>query len=145
MAVLPDLIAMCRTHGTVLCISADAETEIARVGRIDRHKELLQELKAFRLLPYADEQDETRSLAMDLEQFLLSKTRITRAEKREAVHWDAVHLASCRVNSCHVFLTTDYGSIWAYRHTLKRLYSINVKRPTELYTEFAMTSWRPRC
>ena len=90
MAVLPDLIGMCHTHGNVLCISADAETEITRVGGTDRRKELLQELGRFTLLPYADEQDETRSLAMDLEQFLLSKTRITRAEKREAVHWDAV-------------------------------------------------------
>jgi len=36
MAVLPDLITICRTHGHMLCISADAKTEITRVGRTDR-------------------------------------------------------------------------------------------------------------
>ena len=102
---------------------------MTRVGRTDRRKELLQELKGITLLPSADEQAETRSLAMDLEQFLLSKTCITRVEKREAVRWNAVHLASCRVNSCHAFMTTDYASIWAHRCALKRLYSINVKGP----------------
>ena len=135
MAVLPRLIAICRIRGDVLCISADAQNEITRVGRIDRRKELLQELKAFRLLPPVDEQDEASSLVTDLEQFLLSKTRITRAEKRKAVRWDAGHLASCQVNNCHAFLTTDYGSIWAYRRALKQLYGINVKRPSELYQE----------
>jgi len=135
MAVLPDLLAVCRTHAHVLYISADAQTEITRVGRTDRRKELLLKLKGFMLLPPADEQDETSSLVTNLEQFLLSKTRINRTEKREAVHWDAAHLASCRANSCHVFLTMDYGSIWAYRRALKRLYGINVKRPSELYQE----------
>ena len=139
MAVLPDLIAMCRAHGHVLCISADAETEITRVGRTDRRKELLRELKGFMRLPSASERDETSSLAMDLEQFLLSKTRITRAEKREAMHWDAGHLASCQVNGCHVFLTTDYSSIWAHRRALKGLYATNVKRPVELYPDLKMT------
>ncbi len=139
MAILPDLILMCRNRGHVLCISADAETEIIRVGRTDRRKELLQELKRFTLLPSADEQDETSLLAKHLEQFLLSKTRITRAQKKEAVRWDAVHLASCQMNMCHVFLTTDYSSIWAYRRALKRLYAINVKRPAEFYPELAMT------
>jgi hypothetical protein len=135
MAVLPGLLAMCHTRGHVLCISADARTEIIRVGRIDRREELLGELERFMLLPPADEQYEASSLATDLERFLLSETRITRAKKREAVHWDATHLASCRANDCHVFLTTDYGSIWAYRRALKRLYGINVKRPSEFYQE----------
>ena len=135
MAVLPCLIAICRTRDYVLGISADAEMEIIKVGRPDRRKELLQELGRFVLLPSTDEQEETMSLITDLEQFLLSKTRITRPGKKEAVRWDARHLASCRVNSCHVFLTTDYGSIWAYRRALKRLYGINVKRPSELYLE----------
>ncbi len=135
IAALPDLLALCRTRGYLLCISADSQTEISRVGRVDRREELLRELERFRLLPPANEQNATSSLIMDLEQFLLSKTRITKAKKREAVHWDAAHLASCRVNSCHAFLTTDYGSIWAYRRALKRLYGINVKRPSELYQE----------
>jgi hypothetical protein len=121
MDVLPHLLALCRTRGHLLCISADAQTEITRVGRADRRKELLQKLERFMLLPPANEQDDSTSLVTDLEQFLLSKTRITKAEKREALHWDAAHLASCRVNSCRVFLTTDYGSIWAYRRALKRL------------------------
>ncbi len=135
MAALPDLLALCRTRGYLLFISANAKTEIIRVGRTDRREELLGELERFVLLPPANEQNATSSLVTDLEQFLLSKTRIIRTRKQEAVHWDAAHLASCRVNSCHVFLTTDYGSIWAYRRALKRLYEINVKRPSEFYQE----------
>jgi hypothetical protein len=135
IAALPNLLALCNTRSYLLCISADAQTEIIKVGRTDRREELLGELERFMLLPPAHEQGATSSIITDLEQFLLSKTCITKAEKRESVHWDAVHLASCRLNSCHVFLTTDYGSIWAYRRALKRLYGIDVKRPSEFYQE----------
>ena len=74
-------------------------------------------------------------LAQELKAFLLSKTKITRETKREAVEWDAYHLAVCKDNGCDVFLTCDYASIWAYRRFLKRLFAIKVRRPTELLEE----------
>jgi len=137
MTVLPDLIALCRERNYVLCISVDAEIEISKVERPDRRQRLLQELHKFELLPPIVESDAV-SLAEALEKFLLSKTRITRAEKKEALEWDARHLASCRLNGCDVFLTTDYGSIWAYCRSLKRIHAVNVMRPVELYQEMVI-------
>lgn len=135
MAVLPELIALCRQGNYVLCISADAEAEINKVERADRRQELLQQLREFELLPSGTGNRNAASLAADLEKFLLAKTRVVRAKKKEALHWDAHHLASCWLNSCDVFLTTDYGSIWAYRRALKHLYGINVRRPAELHQD----------
>lgn len=139
MAVLLDLIVLCRKRDYVLSVSADAETEIARVERPDRRQELLQQLQQFELLPAMVENDEAASVADALKEFMLSKTRITKSKKKQALHWDARHFASCRLSGCHIFLTTDYGSIWAYRRTLKRIHGITVRRPVELYEELTIT------
>lgn len=139
MAVLPALIALCRKRHYVLYISADAETEIARVERPDRRQELFQQLQEFELLPATVESDEAASVADALKEFLLSKTRITKSKKKQALHWDACHLASCWLSGCDVFLTTDYASIWAYRRTLKRIHGITVRRPVDLYEELTTT------
>ena len=77
-------------------------------------------------------------LAQELKTFLLGKTKITRDAKREAVEWDACHLAVCKDNGCDVFLTCDYASIWAYRRFLKRLFAIEVRRPVELLKEIRL-------
>ena len=74
-------------------------------------------------------------LAQELKTFLLDKTRITKEEKREAVEWDAYHLAVCKDNGCDIFLTCDYASIWAYRRFLRRIFNIEVRRPVELFEE----------
>ena len=74
-------------------------------------------------------------LAQELKTFLLSKTKITREAKREAVEWDAYHLAVCKDNGCDIFLTCDYASIWAYRRFLRRIFNIDVRRPVELFEQ----------
>ena len=138
LAILPELIALCRNRDYLLCVSSEAEAEIDRVKKPDRRQELFQKLQEFELLPATVDSNNAASLVDALEEFLLSKTRITRAEKKQALRWDACHLASCRLNGCDVFLTTDYGSIWAYRRDLKRLHGVNVRRPAELYHELVV-------
>jgi len=138
MAVLPGLIALCRKRKYRLCISVDAKAEIARVKKLDRREELSQQLQGFELLPAALDSQEAASLASSLNEFLLSKTRITKPKKEQALRWDAFHLASCRLSACDVFLTTDYASIWTHRHAIKRLCGINVRRPAEFYEELAL-------
>ncbi len=156
MAILPDLLQLCIEKGIQLCISDDASTEIEKLrssmpGLADA---LRAKLQSFTSLPirhtitcegghdnnmgaiYApDRPSKVDLLAQELKTFLLSKTRITRESKREAVEWDAYHLAVCKDNGCEVFLTCDYASIWAYRRFLKGLFGIEVRRPIELLAE----------
>ncbi len=156
MAILPDLLQLCAEKGIQLCASDDAGAEIEklRASMPQLTGALLAKLRSFTLLPirhavkwddghhwdmgftWADDSpSKVDLLAQELKAFLLSKTRITREVKREAVEWDAYHLAVCKDNSCEVFLTCDYASIWAYRRFLKRLFAIQVRRPIELLAE----------
>lgn len=141
MTILPDLVALCRKHHHILFISVEAEAEIIRVEKAVRRQELLDKLPEFELLPVAQNRQWV-SLVDALEKFLLTKTRISRASKKEALRWDARHLATAKLNNCDVFLTTDYGSIWAYRRALKRLYRIDVRRPVEFYRELTVSETR---
>lgn len=134
MAVLRELIDLCQRRRHTLYVSPDAEAEIMRLEAPARQQELLDMLRQFETLA-VPETPEWVSTLEAIEKFLLGKTHISRAGKREAVHWDARHLATCRVSGCDLFLTTDYASIWAYRRDLKRLFGISVRRPMELYQE----------
>lgn len=156
MAILPDLLQLCAEKGIQLCVSDDAGAEIEKL-RSSMPKladSLMAKLQSFTLLPIrhavkwddghhwdmgftwaGDSPSSVDLLAQELKAFLLSKTKITRETKREAVEWDAYHLAVCKDNGCDVFLTCDYASIWAYRRFLKRLFAIKVRRPTELLEE----------
>ncbi len=156
MAILPDLLQLCAQKGIQLCASDDAGAEIEklRASMPQLTGALLAKLRSFTLLPIrhtvrwddghhwdkgftwaGDSPSKVDLLAQELKAFLLSKTRITREAKREAVEWDARHLAVCKDNGCEVFLTCDYASIWAYRRFLKRLFAIQVRRPIELLAE----------
>jgi hypothetical protein len=152
-AILPALLQLCAEKGIQLCVSNDAGAEIERLrSSMPRLTDaLMAKLQSFTLLPIrhaikwgdghhwdmgftwaGDSPSKVDLLAQELKGFLLSKTKITRQAKREAVEWDAYHLAVCRDNGCEVFLTCDYASIWAYRRFLKELFGIEVRRPVEL-------------
>lgn len=156
MAVLPDLLQVCAEKGMELCASDDAGAEIEKLrsSMPQLADSLMAKLQSFTRLPirhtiryddrhhygmgarYADgNPSNVDLLAQELKAFLLSKTKITRAAKSEAVQWDAYHLAVCKDNGCEIFLTCDYASIWAYRRLLQRLFAIEVRRPVELFNE----------
>jgi len=161
MAILPSLLRLHVEKGIQLCVSDDAGAEIEKLrfsmpGLTDA---LMAKLRSFTLLPgrhitkYGDNHhygmgatyasaspSEVDLLAQELESFLLSKTRITKSAKKEAVKWDAYHLAVCKDNGCEIFLTCDYASIWAYRRSLKRLFGIEVRRPIELVEQVRSSS-----
>lgn len=154
MAILPTVLEVCLQKGIQLCASGDAGAEIEKLRRSMPWlaDALMAKLRSFNLLPvrHAIKYDDGHSddtacaddgpgkvdrLAHELKAFLFSKTKITRDAKREAVEWDAYHLAVCKDNRCEIFLTCDYASIWAYRKFLKRLFGIEVRRPVELLKE----------
>jgi hypothetical protein len=156
IAILPDLLSLCAEREIQLCASDDAGAEIEKLRRSmpQLTDALMAKLQSFTLLPirhairyddghhygvdatYAEgSPSKVDLLAQELKAFLLSKTKITRDAKREAVEWDAYHLAVCKDNGCEVFLTCDYASIWAYRRFLKRLFTIEVRRPVEFFKE----------
>lgn len=150
MAILPGLLHFCAQNGIELCVSDYAGTEIEKLrsSMPDLTNALLDTLHSFMLLPvrhtvrgnnnHPDPGDacfsENRvdSLVHELENFLLSKTQVKNDTKKQAVKWDACHLAVCKDNGCQVFLTCDYASIWGYRRFLKRIFGIEIKRPVEL-------------
>ena len=142
MRILHDMLSLCVMKGIELCASDDAGAEIEKLRRdMPRLTDaLMEKLRSFTLLPIkhairydnghrydmgatyaADGPGRVDLLAQELKTFLLGKTKITRDTKREAVEWDACHLAVCKDNGCDVFLTCDYASIWAYRRFLKRV------------------------
>lgn len=156
MAILPDVLQLCAEKDIQLCVSDDAGAEIEKLrsSMPQLADSLMAKLRSFTLLPIrhaikwddghhwdmgntwaGDSPSSVDLLAQELKVFLLSKTKITRETKREAVEWDAYHLAVCKDNGCDDFLTCDYASIWAYRRFLKRLFAIKVRRPTELLEE----------
>lgn len=156
MAVLPDLLQVCVEKGIQLCVSDDAGAEIEKLrpSMPQLTGALMAKLQSFTLLPIrhaikwddghhwdmgftwaGDSPSNVDLLAQELKAFLLSKTKITREAKREAVEWDAYHLAVCKDNGCDIFLTCDYASIWAYRRFLRRIFNIEVRRPIELLEE----------
>ena len=156
MAVLPDILLVSIEKGIQLCASEETAIEIEKL-RQDMPQltnALIEKLHSFTLLPIRhaighdsshyndmdivipeDNGSRVDSLANELKAFLLKKTKITREEKRQAVEWDSYHLAVCKDNDCGIFLTCDYASIWAYRRFLKRLFSIEVRRPVEFFKE----------
>jgi len=153
VAILPNLIQLCAEKGIQICASDDAGAEIEKLrsSMPQLTDALMSKLQSFTLLPirhairyddghhydlgatYAgDSPSKVDLLAQELETFLLNKTRVTNSAKRLAVKWDACNLAVCKDNSCDVFLTCDYASIWAYRRQLRQLFGIEVRRPIEL-------------
>jgi len=156
VAILPNLVRLCADRGIQVCASDDAGAEIEKL-RLTMPRltdALMSKLQSFTLLPIrhaikwndghhwdmgftwaGDSPSNVDLLAQELKAFLLSKTKITREAKREAVEWDAYHLAVCKDNGCDIFLTCDYASIWAYRRFLKRIFNIEVLRPMELFEQ----------
>ena len=156
VAVLPDLFRQCTNKGIQICASDDAGAEIEKLRSImpQLTDALMSKLQSFTLLPIrhaikwgdghhwgmgftwaGDSPSKVDLLAQELKDFLLSKTKVTKEAKREAVEWDAYHLAVCKDNGCDIFLTCDYASIWAYRRFLRRIFSIEVQRPIELFKQ----------
>jgi hypothetical protein len=156
VAILPNLVRQCAHKGFQVCASDDAGAEIEklRLTMPQLTDALMSKLQSFTLLPIrhaikwndghhwdmgstwaGDSPSNVDLLAQELKAFLLSKTKITREAKREAVEWDAYHLAVCKDNGCDIFLTCDYASIWAYRRFLKRIFNIEVRRPVELFEQ----------
>lgn len=156
IAILPELILQCADKGIQVCASDDAGAEIEklRLNMPQLTEALISKLLSLTLLPIrhaikwgdghhwdmgftwaGDSPNDVDLLAQELKTFLLDKTRITKEEKREAVEWDAYHLAVCKDNGCDIFLTCDYASIWAYRRFLRRIFNIEVLRPVELFEE----------
>jgi len=159
MAVLPDLFKACVQKDIQFCASDDAGAEIEKLRhrRPELTDALMAKLQSFTLVPirhatryndghhygmgatYAGNSPrKVDLLAQELNDFLLRKTRITKDAKREAIKWDAYHLAVCKDTGCDIFLTCDYASIWKYREPLK-LFGIEVKRPLELSKELQNT------
>lgn len=153
MAILPRLLQLCAERGILLCVSDEARAEIEKVRATMPHlaEALLFKLQSFTLLAGRDaiknkegQRGDTGAtyaegsptqvdwLTQELETFLLSKTRVTKDIKKEAVRRDAYYLAVCLDSGGDVFLTCDYASIWAYRRALKRLFGLEVRRPVEL-------------
>ena len=156
VAILPNLIRLCADKRIQGCASDDAGAEIEKLRSTmpQLTDALMSKLQSFTLLPIrhaikwgdghhydmgskwaGDTPSNVDLLAQELKAFLLSKTKITREAKREAVEWDAYHLAVCKDNGCDIFLTCDYASIWAYRRFLRRIFNIEVRRPVELYEQ----------
>jgi len=156
VVVLPDLFRRCTKQGIQICTSDDAGAEIEklRLTMPQLTDNLMLKLHSFTLLPIrhaikwgdghhwgmgftwgGDSPSRVDLLAQELTAFLLNKTKITNKRKREAVEWDARHLAVCKDNGCDIFLTCDYASIWAYRKFLQRVFDIDVQRPVEFFRQ----------
>ncbi len=158
VAILLSLIQLCADERIQVCASdgAGAEIEKLRSTMPQLTDALMSKLQSFTLLPIrhaikwddghhwdmgstwaGDSPSNVDSLAQELKAFLLSKTRIRRETKKEAVEWDACHLAVCKDNGCDIFVTCDYASIWTYRRFLKRIFDIEVLRPVELFEQIS--------
>lgn len=139
MEALPRLLKERSRRRMRFYTSQDSAVEIQRLRRTPIRELLMSKKDSFPRLPVRHELGQgkapTDRLAHELEAFLLEKTRIIDPQKREAVRWDACHLAVYHDNACDVFLTTDYASLWAYRRALKSRFGIVVKRPVELLEE----------
>lgn len=154
--ILPNLIRLCADKGIQVCASDDAGAEIEKLRSTMPYltDALISKLQSFTLLPIrhaikwddghhwgmgstwpGDSPSNVDLLVQELKAFLLSKTRITKEAKREAVEWDAYHLAVSKDNGCDIFLTCDYASIWTYRKFLRKDFSIEVRRPVEFFEQ----------
>ncbi|GEM_PF-5221458 len=125
-----------------MCASDDARSEIERLAAVrpDVRDALLSQLGRFRQVPVrhspsAGATSPLDALVAEIEAFLREKTQATNRRKLERVAWDARHLAVAWDSGCDAFLTTDYGSLWAFRRGIKDRFGLRVLRPVELWRE----------
>ncbi|MBI2918125.1 MAG: hypothetical protein HYY01_09030 [Chloroflexi bacterium] len=142
MAVLLQLLSLCPQRDVALCVSDDARAEIERLAEVrpDVRDALLQQFGRFRQVAIRHSLGDASGSPLDpvvaeVEAFLLEKTQAGNRRKLERVKWDARHLAVAWDSGCDVFLTTDYGSLWAFRRGIRERLRLRVLRPVELWRE----------